>query len=257
MTLFSAQQFVLTIDVDWAPDFMIDFVAERLISANVKSTWFVTHKSPALERMAARKDLFELGIHPNFLPGSTHGNTEDEVLRHCLDLVPDATCVRMHGLVQSTHLLDKIADLEQLQIDASLFLPRATHLEPIDYRAGGTPLLRIPYCWEDDFEMRYPEGHWRLEQVAALGVGLRIFDFHPVHVFLNGTTPERYNAVKVRAGGLANARWQDTKPFLRDGLGPRSLFDEIVGVLRDSGEGSTLRQIGAAYEEHRDGVLRV
>ncbi len=42
---------VLTVDVDWAPDFTIDFVAEQLIAHKVQATWFVTHWSPAIARL--------------------------------------------------------------------------------------------------------------------------------------------------------------------------------------------------------------
>ncbi|HEY8645027.1 MAG TPA: hypothetical protein VIL77_04030 [Gaiellaceae bacterium] len=63
----------LTLDVDWCPDSAIDDVAELLIERDVPATWLVTHTSPAIDRLRLRADLFELGIHPNFLPGSTHG----------------------------------------------------------------------------------------------------------------------------------------------------------------------------------------
>ncbi len=65
----------ITLDVDWAPDFMIDAAAQALVDREVKATWFVTHASPAVERLREHPDLFELGIHPNFLAGSSHGAT--------------------------------------------------------------------------------------------------------------------------------------------------------------------------------------
>src|ERR1035441_3475149 len=80
----------ISMDVDWAPDFAIDFVAERLIASRVRATWFVTHRSPAIERLRQHRDLFELGIHPNFLPGSSHGDSPAAVLQHCMGLVQDA-----------------------------------------------------------------------------------------------------------------------------------------------------------------------
>lgn len=79
---------VLTFDIDWAPDFMIDFVAEGLTQRRVRATWFVTHASPAVEWLREHPDLFELGIHPNFAPGSTQGDSPEAVLRHCLRLEP-------------------------------------------------------------------------------------------------------------------------------------------------------------------------
>ena len=74
--------YALTFDVDWAPDFVIETVSDILISRSVKCTWFVTNHSPAVEKLFFQKDLFELGLHPNFLPGSTHGATEKDVMQH-------------------------------------------------------------------------------------------------------------------------------------------------------------------------------
>ena len=90
----------ITLDIDWAPDHVIDRIAAQLIDARVRATWFVTHQSPAIDRLRARPDLFELGIHPNFLNQSTHGETPAEVLAHCMALVPDARSMRTHSLVQ-------------------------------------------------------------------------------------------------------------------------------------------------------------
>ena len=44
-------QAVITLDIDWAPDYAIDFAAGLLIEAQVRATWFVTHDSPAVERL--------------------------------------------------------------------------------------------------------------------------------------------------------------------------------------------------------------
>lgn len=78
-------QFLITLDVDWAPDYMVDYVASILISHRVKATWFVTHESLSVWRLRKRNDLFELGVHPNFLTGSTHGNNSLDVLNHVRD----------------------------------------------------------------------------------------------------------------------------------------------------------------------------
>src|SRR5215467_8520985 len=96
---------ILTFDIDWAPDFMIDHVAGILVEARVRATWFVTHSSDAIDRLREHPDLFELGIHPNFLPGSSHGSSPQEVLQTCMTIVPEAQSFRTHSLVQSTPLL--------------------------------------------------------------------------------------------------------------------------------------------------------
>src|SRR5574343_923298 len=97
----------IAIDIDWAPDFMIDFMAAELLLHQIKASWYVTHLSPAVERFR-RSDLFELGIHPNFRPGSSHGNSPREVLKTVMDMVPEAISVRTHGLIQSADLYEII-----------------------------------------------------------------------------------------------------------------------------------------------------
>src|SRR5437870_1859007 len=158
---------VLTFDVDWAPDFAIDFVAEQLVQHQIRATWFVTHDSPAIERLRRHPELFELGIHPNFLPGSTHGATTHEVLRHCMTMVPEAVSLRTHCLFQSTPLLCDVLTLTPIRVDASLYLPHARALSPNEYQWRGETLLRVPHFWEDDFEMERTVPCWSLTPLLA------------------------------------------------------------------------------------------
>jgi hypothetical protein len=44
-------EYALTFDVDWVPDYAINFVIDQLIKNNIHSIWFITHSSPAIERL--------------------------------------------------------------------------------------------------------------------------------------------------------------------------------------------------------------
>lgn len=224
---------VLTLDIDWAPDFMIDDVAQILIDRKVKATWFVTHGSPAVDRLRARPDLFELGMHPNFLPGSTHGDTPAEVLASCRALLPEARTMRTHGLVQSTPLLDAAIE-NGVEIDVSLYLPHAEHAAPLEYWREGRRLWRIPYVWEDDFEMDRPSPVWSAAPFAGRE-GLQILNFHPIHVWLNGADMEPYRALKQRCAPLSMASRSDAEPLRHAGAGPRQLFEEVADHLAGNG----------------------
>lgn len=222
---------VLTLDLDWAPDFVIDFVAEQLVTRGVRATWFVTHNSVAVERLRATESLFELGIHPNFLPGSSHGSSPTEVLRHCLELVPDAVSVRTHALVQSSPLLATIMAETPIQRDVSLHLPYAHHLSPFDYHWEGRTILRVPYYWEDDFEMEVPAPCWDLSRIIGQHAGLKVFNFHPIHVFLNSARREPYAQLKGNVPSLNLATPDSLAPYVQDGSGTRSLFFEMLEHL--------------------------
>jgi hypothetical protein len=233
---------VLTFDVDWAPDFAIDFVAEQLLDRRLKATWFITHQSPALERLREHPELFELGIHPNFLPGSTHGPTPGEVLRYCMKLVPEATSLRTHGLYQSTPLLDEVLSNTPITRDVSLFLPHASLLQPVQYDWKGRTLLRIPYYWEDDLEMERGSPCWRLADLKT-GQGLKVFDFHPIHVYLNSATMRSYTEVKQIAPGLDQVAQSDASGYIFDGEGTRTMFMEVIDHLAATGRSLRIKDI--------------
>ena len=240
---------VITIDLDWAPDYMIEPMAEALAARGVRATWLVTHASPAVDALRRRPDLFELGIHPNFQAGSTHGSTPEEVIDHCLSLVPSARCVRTHGLVQSTSLLYALARREGLCIDLSLCFHHCHHAAPCLFTYRDAHLLRLPFVWADDVEMGCSDAAWHLDGVLALD-GLKILDFHPVHVFLNCPSGEAYNAYKHLgpvnsiAGAVSEAR-----ALKRTGLGPATMFAEVVAHLADSGGGERISDLAATLDD--------
>lgn len=214
----------LIFDTDWAPDFAIDETAALLARADVRATWFVTHASPAIDRLRERPELFELGIHPNFLPGSTHGKSPDAVLRRCAELVPGAVSMRTHGLMQSTPLLAKVLARTDVRLDASLMLPRAENLAPVEHHWGGKRLLRVPVCWEDDFEMQRPEPCWDLDEVLGAGKGLKVLAFHPIHVFLNSRDMGPYNSLKESSPCLGKADPESARDLVQPGPGTRTLL---------------------------------
>jgi hypothetical protein len=237
---------VLTLDLDWAPDVAIDFVSRELVQRGVRATWLVTHRSAAVERLEEHSDLFELGIHPNFLPGSTHGSTLEGVLDHCMGLVSGAVTMRTHGLYQSSMLLDLVLERTPLEVDLSLFLPRANHVAPVLLQRAAGRLVRIPYVWEDDFEMDCRQPSWQLEPLLA-GQGLKVLDLHPVHVFLNSPTMDNYRLVKSLRQELHECRWDELQRLMQPGDGPRTFFLEVVDHLAAAGTSSLAREVAARW----------
>ena len=240
---------LITLDVDWAPDFMIDFAAGLLTDRAVRATWFVTHASPAIARLADDPH-FELGLHPNFLPGSSHGDTREAVLAHCAGLVPDGISMRTHSLAQSTPLLDHVAAATAIRIDASLYLPHAPGLRPLEHWSSGGRLLRIPYLWEDDLEMARPSPVWSLDRLPT-EPGLKVLDFHPVHVFLNSAELGPYEELKRYPTPLTALDEATASPLIkRDGAGTRDMFTQAADHLARLDGGATIRQVADAWREN-------
>ena len=94
-----SKRYALTFDIDWAPDYMILHCLELIESAGYKATFFATHSTPLNKEIVDRGH--NLGIHPNFLPGSSQGSNVEEVISECLNYAPNAWCMRTHSLVQS------------------------------------------------------------------------------------------------------------------------------------------------------------
>jgi len=232
--------FILTFDIDWAPDHVIDHVAGILIEKKVKATWFVTHRSEAIERLRENKDLFELGIHPNMMPGSTHGKTEDEVLAHIKKIVPEAVSMRTHCLYQSSNFLVKAAKEYGVLFDASLFLPRAAYLHPHQFKWHDASLWRVPYFWEDDVEMFEEDPIWDISDPRLKIKGLKVIDFHPTHVALNTNSFETFKDLrKVRP----LESWDEgfILEHTNKDKGPRDFLYDLVGEL--SGKGKQIKDI--------------
>lgn len=235
---------LLTFDVDWAADFMVDAVARELIERNVRSTWLVTQASPAIDRLRERPDLFELGIHPNFLPGSSHGASATEVLATCMSIVPEATTMRAHALVQSSPILAQVVESTPIRCDSSIMLPHAENLAPCRFPHAEGPLVRVPYFWEDDVEMMRPAPCWNFDE-GAHAPGLRVYDFHPALVFLNAGDMGPYHKLK-RGGPLPLVAQELAERLVQPGAGPGTLFLEIADHLATR-LSRTLRDVAAAH----------
>ena len=143
----------LTFDIDWAMDNQLIPIIHELKERKLKSTWFVIHQTRVLDILRESSDLFEL-VHPNFLPESTHGRTEDEILSHVLDIVPEAVTIRNHAVYQSGPLLSKIKQTTKLELDSSIFLPEMSYIRPVDHLTPFGKIVRFVYILGlDDYEL--------------------------------------------------------------------------------------------------------
>ena len=221
--------FLITLDVDWAPDFVLEHVAEVLTPAGVKATWFVTHDSPAVQRIM-KDPLFEAGIHPNFLPGSSHGDTPDKVLDYMLSIVPGARSTRSHAVVQSGPLLNLLSN-RGLALDSTIFLPEMPEIRPVTHLGLHSTLLRVPFFWADDYEMCKATPAWDLERYKKTP-GLKVMMFHPIHIWLNSVSFQDYQNFKTAFPSVSSASSADAWRFRNSGKGTFNFFVDLVDHLK-------------------------
>jgi hypothetical protein len=217
----------LTFDVDWASDEVIADTLDLVEAAEVEATWFTTHHTPLLERIRANPK-FELGIHPNFnflLAGDPrNGATAEEVVDRLMAIVPEARSVRSHSLVQGGRLFE-LFRAKGLTHDSNAFLPEQSGiaLRPwVDWFG----IVRVPYFWEDDFWCDSAQG----SPIEALEsrAGLRGYDFHPIHVYLNTERLQRYEDAREHfrdAGRLRAFRNESAE-------GTRDILEQLLAARR-------------------------
>lgn len=185
----------LTFDMDWACDEVLEDTYQLIRENNLSATLIVTHNTKWLSRF--RTDLnMELGIHPNFNP-LLHGSGESnykEVINGIRKIVPEAVTVRSHSLVSSTPLIGEFIE-NNLKYELNAYIPphKGSTLFPF-YRSNR--ILSIPTIFEDDLYLeeqnKYDVNYYLDDQFAML----RVFNFHPIHIFLNTEHMSRYENCK-------------------------------------------------------------
>jgi len=242
-------QYLITLDVDWAPDWCIEYVSKILIDKKIKATWFITHDSPAIKKILNHPDLFELGIHPNFHANSTQGNNPREVMKTLMSIIPSAVSVRTHGLVQSTPLLKMMREEFNLKYDISILLYKCANISPhVIYTPEKKSIIRIPFFWEDDLEMFNPRPDFSFKSEKYPNHGLKIFNFHPIHIYLNSSSLELYNACKEKKLKLADLTAECADAFKNYDHGTLTMFNEMTDYLQQcEHRGATISEIGNAF----------
>lgn len=222
---------IITIDIDWSPDFIIKEIMNILIDNKVKTTWFATHKSAMVDNLI-NNDLFEIGIHPNCLMGSTQGNTEDEVLTNLKNLFPDAISMRTHSLYQTTPFLEKSSKIYGIKNDVSLYIPgNIDIIRPHKIMYEKSSLLRIPYIWEDDMEIFKDNPMWHIDN-KKLPLGIRIFDFHPPRILSNFNN-NNFKEIFSKNRNKWDLEFFETNRYKGDGT--FTLFMELVEKNKNGG----------------------
>ena len=212
--------YVFTSDLDWAPENMVRFCIEA--HRDVPLTPFVTDRSQVItERyQGERKRL--VGVHPNFRAGSTHGNSPAEVVDFVRRLWPESRFYRCHCFYEDSNV-SRLLYESGFEYNSNLALHLQERIMPLHHQSGA---LCLPVFLEDDCLLRNgpvaPE-----ELIPLLGSpGLKIFNFHPIHICLNTPDLSYYDSVKPLVGGDS---WKEHQ---HDGKGIRTILDMIIKCAR-------------------------
>ena len=180
---------ILTIDIDWACDDVLLDSINLIEEIGVPATWFVTHKTKHLARLR-ENDNFELGIHPNFvnLLDSKDSDSAEKILDKLIEIVPEATSIRSHSMVQSSRFMD-LFKLKGMRYDCNHFIPEQSNITLKSWEIWNK-IIKVPHFWEDDVHCLCDDNA-SVENLISRD-GLKVFAFHPINIFLNTESMDRY-----------------------------------------------------------------
>ena len=221
---WSGDKLFLTFDIDWAHDEVIEDTHRLLGESQVSATFFATHESPAIKVLCEDENL-EVGLHPNFnkiLDGSALNENSDNVISALKSIIPEAKSVRSHSTTFSTVLCSSFAK-QGLTHDVNYFIPDFSEVDLKPW-LNWLGITMVPYFWEDDVACVEPN----VSDVSSLVMrqGIKVFDFHPIHVFLNTESLDRYKRTRPFH--------QNPEELIKhrfEGYGTRSKLIELMAMV--------------------------
>lgn len=220
--------FCFTSDIDWASEFAIEQSLLYFKKANMPLTVFLTHNSKILQNAIYLGEI-QAGIHPNFLPGSSHGNSFDEVIDFNYNLLPDATSFRSHRYFEVNDVYEKLYSRGiRYGSNTCTFLE---DIPPFLHRSG---IVQFPIFFEDGAYL-WQEGVLSLKSVEhffSTG-GLKVINIHPMHLMLN--TPYFTYTRKIK-DTVSREEWNSfdenaIKRMRSNEIGISNFLDEMVEFI--------------------------
>ncbi|MDZ7269735.1 MAG: hypothetical protein ONB48_20865 [candidate division KSB1 bacterium] len=209
----------LTLDTDWCHEEVLQAALQLFREHDLPVTIFVTGAYAALSAREAGR--WEIGLHPN-CSEVTLAECEHR-LAALQRLHPRAQGVATHAMVCSTPLLDLFRRCG-FRYDRNLLCYRVAGMKPFVHHNG---LLRLPVFWEDDIWLTVEAGARFSAAWLPAGPSRCIFNFHPIHLYLNTLTPAHYRAAKPLQ--------HDPEQLARHvagGYGARAFFLDLAAHIR-------------------------
>jgi hypothetical protein len=224
-----ARKRLISIDIDWAHDVVIADTIDLIERAAVKACFFVTHDTPLLARLRTNP-LFEVGLHPNFdylLRGESLRSARDIVM-DLARIVPEAKVLRSHAMTTSGRWLELYRESGVTHLSNYLMFGDA-NIHPFRQLNG---LVEAPVHFADDgllYQRQLGCVSVESENIfKAINNGLQVFNFHPIHVFLNCESLWRYQETMpqhMMPRELIRSRYS--------GAGARHWFKQLLGLDSD------------------------
>ena len=229
---------VMTFDTDWVPQFMVDRCLDILAEGGARATFFCTGPYDLRD-----PESFEAALHPNFLPGSTQGQDPESVMTWLKSVHPGAVGSRSHKYFWYSDIRPLLRRHGMLY-DCTQFLPGQSHTGLVDHLG----LRRAGTWWSDNLHLMGGLDLTRFDPPGLLTPGLKVLDFHPIHVYMNSPSREWFRDAMAGLPPVPELREADVAARRFDGPGIGTLLELAVRRLRDI-QGETWTMAGLVRRE--------
>ncbi len=171
---------VITSDTDFVSDGILSYAYSTL--TDTPCTFFVTGNSDFVATTMSQNKLWEVEPHPNFIDGSTHGNSIGRVFDTVNSFKVNGAGFRCHRYFFSNDVAERFADIGYKY--SSNVCTDLQCVPPFKTRYG---LMEFPIFFEDGGFLKY-HGTPNFERVLDRmnnPDGIYVFNFHPIHIALN------------------------------------------------------------------------
>src|SRR5262245_54228550 len=226
METINAPLFCMTGDQDWASDAVIADFVDLFAGYGIRPTLFATNKSSLVDELESSERI-ELGLHQNFLPGSSHGTDTESVIKHGMAMYARDRTFRSHHFVDGSGISRQFF-AKGIRYDSNLCLDLQPNIVPLQHLSG---ITRFPVFWNDYVHMTNRGDDWDLERymAAILSPGLKVFNFHPIHVAANVPNNAYYQTIRTRTGSLSAAEIEKVR---YKGPGVRTFLVALLEQLK-------------------------
>jgi len=174
--------FCFTSDIDWASETVLSHFFKSINSLDINPTLFLTHNSDIIDANFRAGKILR-GVHPNFLPDSSHGKNFKEIIDTCIQYAPESIGFRSHRafeVTDVTHLFANEFGYKYFSHQITVFQP---DIKPILHESG---LINFPVFFEDGTHL-YNELDLKIMRYSnwLLSPGIKIISFHPMNFVFN------------------------------------------------------------------------
>ena len=205
---------VFTCDIDWAPEFAIDYTIDFFENLGIKLTLFATHSSNVVKSSG-----LEIGIHP-YLSRVTEPDYQ-KVINDLKNIYPDAIGSRTHrnyfGYTTPKYLTNA-----GLKYDISV----VNWLQPSFGNLHFSGLKTFTYSWEDGLHFDYK---LRLTHKALpYKKDVCIFNIHPIVIYLNQDKEEIRKAALKGIKDLTKVKQSHIDQYIHKDYGIKNIITDFT-----------------------------